>query len=340
MRSRLDRYLSRDALIYYVLVSPAVVALFAFTVTITPTDLVTGAGIYGEAVTILVELLPLAALAATAYSVFTFRPSVLVTSLVVMFFLAVSVANGTPVTGFRLDLEGSVFVVVTATFFALAGFTFARSIRLAAAGRPDVSTSGPTGYNAFGVILDAAVPLFTAFALVLLVEGIVTTLAAQAVRLPAPLSTMSSLYLGSRIGLVFTTLFVAGATIWVLRQFVEPVILHFTLTATDARMELLSEIEPTSKSIRKVMRYRPSKGLSWGFLTIAYCVGLIAALALFLPTGVFLRDLAAAFDLHAPPPSPVETVVQSSIQNSIVKINIAFAQSQDFLRGLIKLLWG
>lgn len=231
-------------------------------------------------------------------------------------------------------------MVVVATFLALAGFNYARGVKLLGGRRPDVTSSGPLGYNALGLALESVFPLAAALAMVVLVEIVVGDLGAQAARLPAPLSELASLYLQSRIGIVFTTLFVAGAAIWVMRQFLEPVILHFTLNAADAKKELLAEIEPTTRSVRKVARYRPSRGLAWALLTVAYCAGLIGALGIFLPRGEFSHDLIATVDLHPPSPTLAEALLQNSIQNALVRINILYAQSQDYIREIIQLLWG
>jgi hypothetical protein len=337
-----SRYATKGALIYYALVLPALVAEAVFSIAIvsTPGDLLTQAAPGGSAVAAAVQLLPWALLIASLYAILSFRPSLLVALLIASFFVAASVANGIAFLGAQLDLEDTVILVVAATFLALAGFNYARGLKLLAGRRPDVTSSGPLGYNALGLALESAFPLAAALALVVLVETVVGDLGVQAARLPAPLSALASLYLQSRIGLVFTTLFVAGAAIWVMRQFLEPVILHFTLNASDARKELLAEIEPTTKSVRKVARYRPSGGLAWGLLTVAYCAGLIAALAIFLPRGQFSRELLGALDLHAPSPTPAEELLQGSIQNAVVKVNVLYAQSQDYIRQIIQLLWG
>lgn len=340
--SLLATYANREAMVYYALVLPAIVAELVFSIAIasTPGDLVTQTAPYGAAVAAAVRFLPVALLAASAYSVFSFRPSLLVTLLIASFFVAVSVANGISFLGAQLNLGATVVLVVAAAFLALAGFNYARGLKLLAGRRPEVASSGPLAYNAFGVALELGFPLAVALALVVVVEAVVRDFQAQAVLLPQPLSSLASLYLQTRIGLVFTTLFVAGAAIWVMRQFVEPVILHFTLSASDARKELLAEIEPTTKTVRKAMRYRPSRGLGWGLLAVAYCVGIAFALALFLPREEFYRDLFAALTLKPPSPSPAETLLQTSIQNAVVKADILFAQSQDFIRDMIRLLWG
>lgn len=340
--SLVSRYATKEALVYYALVLPALVAEAVFSVAIvsTPGDLLTQAAPGGSAVAAALQLLPWALLAASVYAVFSFRPSLLVTLLIASFFVAASVANEIAFLGAELDLGDTVILVVVTAFLALAGFNYSRGIKLLNGRRPDVTSSGPIGYNVLGLALESAFPLVAALALVVLVETIVGDLGAQSARLPAPLSELASLYLQSRIGIVFTTLFVAGAMIWVMRQFLEPVMLHFTLNATDAKKELLAEIEPTTKGVRKISRYRPSGGLSWGLLSVAYCLGLIAVLAIFLPRGQFSRDLLAAVDFHAPAPTLLERLLQASIQKGLVRVNILYAQSQDFIRQIIQLLWG
>jgi hypothetical protein len=340
--SLISRYATRGAVVYYALVLPAIVleAVFSVAIASTPGDLVSQTAPYGGAVTAAARLLPLAILAASAYAVFSFRPSVLIAMLIASFFVAVSVANGITLLGARLDLGDTVILVIAATFFTLAGFSYARGLKLLGGRRAQVRSSGPLSYNVVGIALDSAFPLATALGLVLLVEAVVAALAAQTSLLPEPLSALASIYLQTRIGIVFTTLFVAGAAIWVMRQFVEPVILHFTLSASDARRELLSEIEPTAKSVGKIARYRPSKGLAWGVMTVAYCAGIFAALALFVPRAEFFRDLLATLNLRAPPPSHLESLLQGDFQNGLVRANILFARSQDYIREIVRLLWG
>ena len=340
--SALSKYATKGALIYYALVLPAIIAETVFSVAISssPGDLLVQTSQSGGAVAGAARLLPWALLGVSAYAILSFRPSVLVVLLTASFFLAASVANGITLFGVQLDLGGAVILVVTAAFLALAGFNYARGLKLLGGRRPNIRSSGPLGYNALGIAIDSAVPLVAALALVVLVEAVVGDLGVQAALLPPPLSSLASLYLQTRIGLVFTTLFVAGAAIWVLRQVLEPIILHFTLSASDARRELLLEIEPTTKTVKKIARYRPSRGLAWGVLSIGYCVGLIAALAIFIPHGQLHRDLLAILYIQAPSPAPVETLLQDTIQNASVRIDIIFAQSQDYVRAIIRILWG
>jgi len=342
MAMLLAKYATRGALIYYALVLPAIVAeaLFTTAVASSPEGLVTQASSIGGILGVVVPVLPALILVVSLYAIVTFRPSLLIMLLIVSFFLASSVASGITVLGATLDLGATVVLVIAATFLSLVGFNYARGLKLLDGRLPNVESSGPIGYNVLGIALESAVPLAIALALVVIVELVVGSLAGQAARLPQPLSALASLYLQTRIGLVLTTLLVAGAAIWILRQFIEPVILHFTLSVADAKKELLSEIEPSTKTVRRIARYRPSGGLAWGIMMVLYCAALIAALALLLPQGQFSRSLLSALSIRPPYHSPLEALVQSSIQNGILRVDILYAQSQDYIREIIRLLWG
>ena len=294
----------------------------------------------GGTISTLVVAVPLLFLIVSIYAVVSFRPSTLVTSLVVSFLIVASATTSASFLGAQLDLADLVILVIVASFLALAGFDYARGAKLLAGRKLDLTSEGPLPHQVIGFGLEVGVPLVAVVALVEVVQTVSGALSHQAAVLPQPLSTLASLYLQSRFGLVVATLFVAGATIWVLRQVIEPALLYFTLNRADARTELLGEIEPTTKSIRKVERYKPSRGLSWGVLAIAYCVGLLAAIAIFLPRGQLSRDLLAIFRLQSPSPSTLEVVLQNSIQSAVGRLNIAYSQSQDYAREIIRLLWG
>ena len=143
--SLLSRYATRESLIYYALVLPALIAEAVFSIAIvsTPGDLLTQAAPGGGAVAAGVQLLPWALLATSVYAIFSFRPSLLVTLLIASFFVAASVANGIAFLGVQLNLEDTVLMVVVATFLALAGFNYARGVKLLGGRRPDVTSSGP-----------------------------------------------------------------------------------------------------------------------------------------------------------------------------------------------------
>ena len=343
-RSLLSKYASKGALTYYALSLPAIVATVAFSSAISsnPSDLLAQAAPSGSAVAAAIQLLPLALVVGSLFALFTLRPSLLVTLFIASFFVAASVANGIA------------FLGSSSTSGTRSSWWWPRpSSPWPGSATPGPQALGraasqchlfrPAAYNALGIALDSAVPLAAALVLVVLVETVVGDLGVQAADLPPPLATLATLaglYLQSRVGLVFTTLFVAGAAIWVMRQFLEPVILHFTLNSADAEMGAArgdrADDEDGVEDLALPAVGRARLGLPHG----AYCAGLVAALAIFLPQGQFSHDLLAAFNLQAPSPTPVEVLLQSTIQNAIVRIDILYAQSQDYIRSMIRLLWG
>ena len=338
----LSKYFTRSALIYYALAFPTIVAELVFAISLASSagGLVPQVASLGGTLSTTVLLLPWLFLLVSVYAIVSFRPSTLVTMLVLSFLIVATATTSASVLGSQLDLADLVLLVVAASFLALAGFNYARGAKLLAGRRLKLTSVGPRPYQVLSIALEVGAPLVAVLALVVLVQSLVGALGVQASHLPPPLSTLASLYLQSRFGIVFATLFVAGATIWIIRQLIEPAILYFTLTKSDARKELLAEIEPTTKSISKIFRYRPSRGLAWGILTVMYCFGLVAAFGFFLPQAQVLRDLLSTLKLQPPSPTPAEVLFQSSINNAVGRVNIAFAQSQDYIREIVRLLWG
>ena len=232
-------------------------------------------------------------------------------------------------------------MVVAATFLALVGFNYARGIKLLDGRRPDVTSSGPLGYNALGVALESAFPLAAALALVVLVDALVGDLGCPGGAPPGA---------ALRAGLALPPVAHRPRLHDALRRRRRhlghapvPRARHTPLHAERRRREegaaLRDRADDESPSGRSRATGRRA-GSRWGLLTAAYCAGLIAALALFLPRGQFFRDLLAALDLHAPTPSPAEALVQAPSRALVVRINILYAQSQDYIREVIQVLWG
>src|SRR5439155_4334849 len=177
-------------------------------------------------------------------------------------------------------------------------FNYARAAKVLG-GRPAlVESGGPLGYQVLSTSLELVLPLLAALALAVAVSAIVTTLTLQTKLLPEPLSTLSSLYLESRFGLVFVSIGVAGALIWAMRQVLEPIILYFTLTYEDGVKMALNEVEDIAKKLRRQARVRPASGRSWFAVSIV-CVVSVSSLSLFAvsPQGL-LNKLLSIFRLR------------------------------------------
>ena len=340
--SNLPKYASKEALVYYGLVAPAILTQTIFSVAIAsnPAGLIPQIAQYGALAPLAVQAVPLVLLLLSFYAVVAFRPSFLVTLLVASFFVSTSAAAQVSLGGIPLNLGEAVSIVVLSSFLALIGFSYARGLKLRGGRELRAGSAGPMGFRVLGLLLDFGFPAAASVALVAVVEAAVGAFSAQAAKLPEPLSTLTSLYMQTRIGLVFTTLVVAGAIIWILRQVVEPGILYFTLTRQDGIKELHDEITPTTKKVRKLMSYRATGGLAWGALGVFYCTGVAIAIVMLLPPSEAYRNLEAVFNLRAPAPAPFELGFQRAAQQALIKADILIAQGQDLANTIFHLLWG
>src|SRR5437773_1145458 len=206
------KYVSREAITYYALSLPAIALqlFFSSSVAANQGQFTPQVASFGPGITELVQLLPWGLLALSILAVVRFRPSALVTLLTASFFLAAAALGESGFFGTALGLTGSVSLVILATFMALIGFNYARAAKLLG-GRPAlVEGKGPLGYQLLSTSLELVLPLLAAVALAVGVSAIVTTLTLHTKLLPEPLSTLSSLYVESRFGLVFVSIGVAG----------------------------------------------------------------------------------------------------------------------------------
>jgi len=335
------KYASREAIIYYALSLPAIALqlFFSSSVAANPGQFSPQLASFGVGITELVQLLPWVLLALSILAVVRFRPSALVTLLTASFFLAAAALGESGFSGTALGLTGSVSLVILATFMALIGFNYARAAKLLG-GRPAlVEGQGPLGYQLLSTSLELVLPLLAAVALAVAVSAIVTTLTLQTKLLPEPLSTLSSLYLESRFGLVFVSIGVAGALIWAMRQVLEPIIMYFTLTYEDAVKMALNEVEDIAKKLRRQARVRPAAG--WGWLSVSIvCVVSVSFLSLFVvsPQGLW-DNLLSIFGLHGVQSGGAGDL-ETTARNFVRIIDSYVVQGQDIIRQIIRLLWG
>ena len=223
---------------------------------------------------------------------------------------------------------------------ALIGFNYARAAKVLG-GRPAlVESGGPLGYQVLSTSLELVLPLLAALALAVAVSAIVTTLTLQTKLLPEPLSTLSSLYLESRFGLVFVSIGVAGALIWAMRQILEPIILYFTLTYEDGVKMALNEVEDIAKKLRRQARVRPASGRSWFAVSIV-CVFSVLSLSLLVvsPEGLW-DNLLSIFGLHGVQGAGTQGDLETAARNLVRTIDSYVVQGQDIIRSVIRLLWG
>lgn len=326
-----SRYYNRQAIIYYALVLPALVLELVFSAQIVsnPSEI----GIAGLLLQI-VQLVPFIMLALSLYAIIRFRPSLLAAFLSVSFFVFVIVVGLS-----QLALVATTSLVVTALFLSLIGFNYARATKILGGRNATIESNGPFPTQILSTALELVLPFLAALIVVFAISGALAVIRSQAASLPAPLSTLSSLYLDSQIGLVFASILVAGMVIWSMRQILEPIILYFTITRSDAVSMALEEIDDVVKKARLTAAAKPSAGRIWILGGVA-CALVVFALSIALSgwQGT-LNDLVNAFKSH-PVRTPVDTSIIEKSRSAANQIDSAFVFLENLLRTIIRLLWG
>jgi len=336
------KYVNRQAITYYALSLPAIALqlFFSSSVAANPGQFTPQLASFGAGITELVQLLPWVLLALSVLAVVRFRPSSLVTLLTASFFLAVAALGESGFFGTAIGLTGSVSLVIIASFMALIGFNYARAAKVLAGRPPLVEGRGPLGYQLMSTSLEIVLPLLAAVALAVAVSEIVTTLTLQAKVLPEPLSTLTSLYLASRFGLVFVSIGVAGAVIWAMRQFLEPIIMYFTLTYEDAVKMALNEVEDIAKKLRKQARLKPYSGWGWLGVSIVCVIAVVSISLLVVSPQSLWNNLLSIFGLHGVQGTGGAGDLETAARNLVRTADSYVVQGQDIIRGVIRLLWG
>jgi len=332
---------TRQALIYYLLCLPALVSegLFSLAIASNP-NLVPEIASFGGIISLAVQIVPWLLMALSIYALISLRPSILIALLTVSFFIAASVTTSMSFFGYPFSLAAAVTLVVVSTFTALVGFNFSREAKLLAGKNLVTRSSGPLGYQLFSLGIELVLPLLAALGLVLFVSAITGALKAQALLLPQPLSTLTSLYLGTIWGFALTTILVAGATIWAMRQVVEPIVLYYSITSQDARKMALAEIKDITSKLSKETGKSP-RGIRWILPAALISVFLLAYLEISQGFGNLSSDLWQAVTLQKTAnPSPFEVAFQNSASNFVSRFDQAVVQTENFIRALFTFLWG
>jgi hypothetical protein len=279
-------------------------------------------------------------MALSIYALISLRPSILIGLLSLSFFIAASVTTSMSFFGYPFSLTGAVVLVVVSTFTALVGFNFSRGAKLVAGKKLVTRSSGPLGYQVLSLGIELVLPLLAALGLVLFVSAITGALKAQALLLPQPLSTLTTLYLGTIWGFALTTILVAGATIWALRQVVEPVVLYYSINSLDARKMALEEMNDITSKLHKETAKSP-RGIRWILPAALISIFLLAYLEVSHGTGNLSNDLWQAVTLQKTASTPqFEIAFQNSANALVSRFDQAVVQAENFIRALFTFLWG
>lgn len=333
------RYVNRQALTYYLLALPAIVleAVFSLGIASNPQNaLSSGAGAFAP----IIQYLPWVIVGLSFYALVAFRPSILVSLLTASFFISAITNSQAGALGVQGGFGLSVALVIVTTFSALIGFNYSRGAKVRSGRDLRIESRGPLGSQVVSTGFEFVLPLIITLAMVALVSGVVGAIKLQTQVLPEPLSTLSSLYLKTRFGLVFITIAVAGALIWATRQLLEPIILYFTITHHDAISLALDEVQDITKKVRKEARRKPSAGLSRLIFAILVGVGVVALAVQTLGGQAVYNDLMSVLSYHAPRPSSTESNLANAANNYASVFAGYLNQGEQFLRTLFRILWG
>ncbi|HZW56990.1 MAG TPA: hypothetical protein VFF30_11935 [Nitrososphaerales archaeon] len=329
----------RQAIYYYLLCLPAIVAELVFAIAISSSTSAF-AQIFGSVGALGIEAIPIVVLVLSIYAMIGFRSRILIGLLTISFFVSASVGASTVLFGYALSLPLAAALVVIAAFLVLVSFNYARGAKVLSGRKLKLTSDGPVGYQLLSYAFELGLPLGAALGLVLLTGMVFSALKAQAALLPEPLSTITLLYVSTRMGLVLTTIVLAGATIWVLGQVLGPIILYYSIGPADAKKLALQDEQKLLDKLRKESSANPSSALGYivpGALFGALVLFFLGAL---LGPGQLLSDLSQVFFFQRTPGSSSESSflvrsegVASTIDNIVLFI-------QNFLRTLMRMLWG
>jgi len=282
-----------------------------------------------------VQLVGLAALISMVVSVVTFRPTSTIFSLGISFFIVALLPRApTP----------DPLVFISALILLLLSFNFGRSVRMTAGRTPEVYSRGPIHFRALSLSLNGILPIAASIGLVVLASIILETVKSGVTSLPYPLSDLILLYLDTRIGFVSFILLNAGILLWIIREFLEPAVLYYSLDqgmagrfATERYEELKRDLERKFLKHRLGIPLKPAKP-SRVTLTLGLIL-LILILVLYGPTPQDIQVKSEGLLERIPLGLDGKTIIQS-FSKLIEFVDSKTLSLENLIRYLIRILWG
>lgn len=319
-------YASRSMVTYILLSIPAIVleVLFSFSIASNPS--IGSIGFFG--VSEIIPFIPWLVTLASVYAILTFRSSLLLSLLVVGYFVEAVLAQSASiaVSGVTLDAGTAAALVVIASFLALMAFGFARSARIQSEKKAVLRSGGSIPFQVLGFAMDFAVPAVLAILLVLVTTEIFGVVKSTLESLPPPLSEIFASGLSSPFAAVALTLIVAGVTLWTVRELIEPVIMYYSITKEDAVKLLQADLKEVAKPFEGTHR-RNVGGVLGTVLVIA---GITAVLYFEFGLQATVGQLPALWGGAHPTQDPAFTI----------QTNNWFNQLERFIESTARLLWG
>lgn len=283
-------------------------------------------GPFSQLLVLALTALPWVFVAVSVYAVLSFRSSLVLTLLVVNYFV-LSIVQGSAAAPGLLSIgpEASAAAVVVSAFLALMGFSFSRAARIRGANPPVVRTKGSPLFRGVGLSLDFAVPAALAVALVAGTIEMFGAVKRGLESLPPPLSGVFSSSVTSPIAAVGLTLIVAGILMWLVKELIEPWVMYYSMTREDALKLLAEDLERISKKAESGNQ-RNRRGAA---LTAVGVVAIVAFLAAYFGPGAVLHGVQSLFGGHP-----------ASYGQFVAKTDSIYDQIQNDIVSAMRLLWG
>ena len=263
----------------------------------------------------------------SAVAVLRFRTTILLSLLIMTYFLCAIVVGSADIFGPNVLGAGpTAALVVFSGFLALMSFNYARGAWVLVGKMAKITIERALGFQLLGFAIDFALPVAIALGLVILTENMFHGVEVVVAALPPPLnSVFTSEFVGSITAALLTVLFTT-ITLWVVRELVEPWVQYFAFTREDAVKQLMYDYDRMiSKAERDPMR-RPR----WVVYTIIVAVALVAFDVLLFGSGTVAGNLGPLFGAGHP----------TAQHGFYVQSENAFRDIQNGINWLVRLLWG
>ena len=342
-KSGLDDGLSRDssAITYYFLMGPSLIATLILTILYYANldEMITAvqgsipfAAILDPVPTLLALIIPGLAVLVCFYALLSFRPAVAITSLTLFYLIVVSVTS--IVDGFL-----AAFIVISA-FTCLIGFNYSREVKVRAGRKTMITSTGPGKYVFATYGFDILLPIIVMLGTIGIIAYVMDVIQMQVNILPEPLGALGSLYLQSRLYLMLTTLSIAGAIVWMIRQFFEPILLRFTLTVKDAREYLMDHLSRDLGNIYWLRTWRPTLNPR-RIVYVDVLLGVFIMIVILTLGSGQGDELLKVLGLASPQQPNLTGYYIDVDAKLIVRFwDQAIIVFQDVLRKIMKILWG
>ena len=339
MANRATMFLTREGATYLFLTLPALMVQATYSLAIYSTAPLNVSGIPPPFTLIpydlIIRLIGVCALIVALVSIVLFRPTLTMLTLGASYF-TITLLPYTPAT--------EPLILLMPIFLLMISFSYGRTAQTVAGRKPIVSSTGPFHLKILSVSLSWVLPVAAAVTLVTATSIIAGYAQSESTILPYPLADLVRLYLQTRVGFVLLATAAAGVLLWIIREFLEPAILYYSLDGAGARQMLMEEYNYEQNRLEKRFLKRkigspiqlkaPSK--RW-IITGAVLASLL--LMLFGPTPSMMAEKSGLAS-NILPRGLAEGELLKIFSAATHYIDSKMLQVENLIRYFISLLWG